>query len=185
MSFAPLAGVNVRTGQLRVTEHRAADRDHAGPAHLCTKRGAADARSPASSPPPTIHARAARRRDRPHGEPAMTRSSSMRKLVLSGIVLASGMAGTAQAASTLASGPVFGGQQQQQVACEVVNLGSTPITFLTKQLVGQFKSPLTLNFNDCGAALRPGATCSFQANVNDPGDSSQPSGFLQSCHSRS
>src|SRR4051812_29932274 len=72
-------------------------------------------------------------------------------------------------ASTLASGPVFGGQQQQIVACEVVNLGSTPITFLTEQLVGQFKSPLTLNFNDCGAALRAGGTCSFQANVNDQG----------------
>jgi hypothetical protein len=95
--------------------------------------------------------------------------TSMRKLVLSGIVLACGMAGTAQAASTLASGPVLGGQQQQQVACVVVNLGSTPITFLTKQLMGQFRAPLTLNFDDCGAMLRPGATCSFQANVNNQG----------------
>jgi hypothetical protein len=99
----------------------------------------------------------------------MTCSSSMRKLVLSGIILACGMAGTAQAASTLASGPVVGGQDQATVACVVVNLGSTPITFLTEQLVGQFKGILTQNFNDCGAALRPGATCSFQANVNDQG----------------
>ena len=38
----------------------------------------------------------------------------MRKLVLSGIVLACGMAGTAQAASTLASGPVFGGSSSKQ-----------------------------------------------------------------------
>ena len=95
--------------------------------------------------------------------------ASMRKLVLSGIVLACGMAGTAQAASTLASGPVFGGQQQQQVACTVVNMGGAPITFVTKQLVGQFKTPLTLNFSDCGATLLPGATCSFQANVNTQG----------------
>ena len=95
--------------------------------------------------------------------------TSMRKLILSGIVLACGMAGTAQAASTLASGPVFGGQQQEQVACVVVNLGSTPINFVTKQLVGQFKTPLTQNFNDCGAKLLPGATCSFQANVNTQG----------------
>ena len=95
--------------------------------------------------------------------------TSMRKLVLSGIVLACGMAGTAQAASTLASGPVFGGQQQQQVACVVVNLGGAPITFLTRQLVGQFKAPLTLNFNDCGATLGKGAFCSFQANVNTQG----------------
>src|SRR4051812_9458377 len=91
------------------------------------------------------------------------------KRVLSAIVLACGMAGTAQAASTLASGPVFGGQQQQTVACVVVNLGGTPITFLTKQLVGQFKAPLTQNFDDCGASLLPSATCSFQANVNTQG----------------
>jgi hypothetical protein len=95
--------------------------------------------------------------------------TSMCKLVLSGIVLACGMAGTAQADSILASGPVFGGQQQQQVACVVVNLGSTPITFVTQELVGEFKAPLTLNFNDCGATLLPGAFCSFQANVNAQG----------------
>jgi hypothetical protein len=98
-----------------------------------------------------------------------SQANTMRTLVLSGIVLACGMAGTAQAASTLASGPVFGGKQQQQVACEVVNLGSTPITFLTKQLAGQFKNPLTLDFDDCGAKLPAGATCSFQANVNTQG----------------
>ena len=95
--------------------------------------------------------------------------ASLRNLVLSGVALACGMAGTAQAASTLASGPVFGGKQQEIVACEVVNLGSTPITFLTKQLVGQFKAPLTLNFSDCGATLAPSASCSIQANVNAQG----------------
>jgi hypothetical protein len=95
--------------------------------------------------------------------------TSMRKLVLSGIVLACGMAGTAQADSTLASGPVSGGQQQQQVACVVVNLGSTPITFVTKELVGQFRAPLNPNFDDCGTTLRAGAFCSFQANVNAQG----------------
>src|SRR3954451_10380185 len=72
--------------------------------------------------------------------------TSMRKLVLSGVVLACGMAGTAQAASTLGSGPVFGGKQQQIVACVVVNLGSTPITFLTEQLVGQFRAGSTPPF---------------------------------------
>ena len=98
-----------------------------------------------------------------------SQANTMRKLVLSGIVLACGMAGTAEAASTLASGPVLGGQQQERVACVVVNLGSTPITFLTKQLVGQFKGNLTQDFSDCGTKLRPGATCSFQANVNNQG----------------
>jgi hypothetical protein len=95
--------------------------------------------------------------------------TSMRKLVLSGIVLACGMAGTAQADSILASGPVFGGQQQQQVACVVVNLGSTHITLVAKELVGEFKAPLTPNFDDCGPTLQPGAFCSFQANVNTQG----------------
>src|SRR3954468_717005 len=98
--------------------------------------------------------------------PLTSQVNTMRKLVLSGVVLACGMAGTAQAASTLGSGPVFGGKQQQTVACVVVNLGSAPITFLTKQLVGQFKGNLTLNFSDCGATLQPGATCSIQADVN-------------------
>jgi hypothetical protein len=92
--------------------------------------------------------------------------TSMRKLVLSGIVLASGMAGTAQAASTLASGPVFGGQQEEQVACVIVNLGSTPITFVTKELVGEFTGVLKPNFDGCQPTLREGAYCSFQANVN-------------------
>jgi hypothetical protein len=95
--------------------------------------------------------------------------TSMRKLVLSGIVLASGMTGTAQADSTLASGPVFGGQQQQQVACVIVNLGSTPITFVTKELVGQYKASLIPNFDDCQPTLGKGAFCSFQANVNTQG----------------
>jgi hypothetical protein len=99
----------------------------------------------------------------------VTRRSSMRKLALSGIVLACGMAGTAQAASTLASGPVVGGQDQTRVACVVVNLGSTPITFQAKQLMGQFKAPLTQDFDDCHTSLRAGATCSFQANVNNQG----------------
>jgi hypothetical protein len=90
------------------------------------------------------------------------------KTILSGVALAFGMAGTAQAASVLASGPVFGGESQQQVACEVVNAGTVPIHFITTELLGQYKSPLDQNFNDCTNrdSLLPGATCSFQANVN-------------------
>jgi hypothetical protein len=92
---------------------------------------------------------------------------SMRKLILSGIALACGMAGTVQAATILASGPVYGGPSQQQVACEVVNVGTTPITFVKTELLGQFQAPLPLNFNDCidgnGASLEPNATCNFQA----------------------
>ena len=88
--------------------------------------------------------------------------TSMRKLMLSGMVFVCGMAGTVQAA-TLASGPVYGGPSQGQVACTVVNVGTTPITFVKKELLGQFQAPLPLNFDDCKVSLNPRATCSFQA----------------------
>jgi hypothetical protein len=89
------------------------------------------------------------------------------KLVLSGIVLACGMAGTAQAESTLASGPVAGGQQQTRVACLIVNLSSAPIHFVKKELVGSFSGKLTTDFDDCTKPLQAGGFCSFQANVNN------------------
>jgi hypothetical protein len=82
--------------------------------------------------------------------------------ILTGIVLACGLTGTVQAA-TLISGPVYGGPDQDQVACVVVNASTAPITFVTKELLGQFKAPLDQNFDDCGASLKSGGTCSFQA----------------------
>jgi hypothetical protein len=85
------------------------------------------------------------------------------QLILTGIVLACSMAGTVQAASLLASGVVYGGPDQTHVACEVVNMSNTPITFVKKELVGQFQAPLSLNFDDCGTALAPNRICSFQA----------------------
>ena len=81
--------------------------------------------------------------------------------VLTAMVLACGLAGTVQA-DTLISGPVFGGPDQNQVACVVVNAGTAAITFTTKELLGQL-THLNPNFDDCGALLEPGATCSFQA----------------------
>lgn len=92
-----------------------------------------------------------------------------RKLVLSSFVLASGMTVTAQAASLLASDVVYGGPEMNQVACEVANMGSTPITFLTKQLVGQFNSNLPKNFDDCLGSLGPNKICTFQAAVGNQG----------------
>ena len=90
---------------------------------------------------------------------------------LSGIALAFGMVGTVEAASQLASGPVFGGNSEGQVACLVVNTGSVPVHFNSTQLVGQFKGSLDQNFNDCTSrqSLVPGAMCSFQADVNAQG----------------
>lgn len=97
--------------------------------------------------------------------------SKGRNIILSGIALACGMAGTAKAASVLASGPILGGESQQQVACVVVNAGTVPIHFVSTELLGQFKAPLDQNFNDCTnrGSLLPGATCSFQADVNTQG----------------
>jgi hypothetical protein len=95
--------------------------------------------------------------------------ATTRNLVFSGIVLACGMAGTAQAASTLLSAPVVGGQQQARVACVLVNWNpTTSINFVTKELVGQFTA-LTPDFDNCGASLGKKSTCSFQTNVNVPG----------------
>ena len=93
--------------------------------------------------------------------------TSIRKLVLSGIVLASGIVGTAQAASTLASGLVYGGPNQHQVACSVVNTGITPIHFVTKELIGEFRSSLILNFDGCGSSLAGKAICNFQASTDN------------------
>jgi len=95
--------------------------------------------------------------------------TSIRKLVLSGIVLASGMVGTAQAASTLISGPLLGGPLQNHVTCLIVNAGPTPITILSNQFVGNFSGVLPIVFFDnCKrASLAPGGFCNFQANVND------------------
>jgi len=73
------------------------------------------------------------------------------------------MAGTVQATSLLASGVVYGGPDQTHVACEVVNMSNTPITFVKKDLVGQFQAPLPLNFDDCGIELEPNGICTFQA----------------------
>jgi len=94
---------------------------------------------------------------------------SIRKLVMSGIVLATSMAGSAHAASTLISGPVYGGPNQHQVACSVVNTGITPIHFVTKELIGEFRSSLILNFDGCGSSLAGKAICNFQASTDNQG----------------
>ena len=88
--------------------------------------------------------------------------TSMRQLLLSGIVFVCGMAGTVQAA-TLTSGVVYGGPSQNHVACGVVNLSNAPITFVKTEIVGQYQGFLPLNFNNCGHELAPNSMCSFQA----------------------
>jgi hypothetical protein len=89
-------------------------------------------------------------------------TTSIRKLMLSGIVFVCGMAGTVQA-ETLFSGIVYGGPDQTRVACEVVNMSDDPITFVKKELIGHFNGVLTLDFDDCGASLAKNSICTFQA----------------------
>lgn len=90
--------------------------------------------------------------------------TSMRKLMLSGIVFVCGMAGAVQAA-TLESGIVYGGPSQTHVACEVVNMSNAPIHFVKKELIGQYHGTLDHEhfFDDCDTALGPNGMCTFQA----------------------
>jgi hypothetical protein len=82
--------------------------------------------------------------------------------VLTGIVLACGMIGTVQAA-TLASGPVFGGPSQDHVACQVFNVGNTPITFVSTEFFNQSGRAIPLTFDNCGESLASNSICTFQA----------------------
>ena len=85
--------------------------------------------------------------------------------VLTGIILACGLAGTAQA-DILASGPVYGGPSQVRVACQVFNAGSTPITFVSTEIFDQLTpggGPVTLDFANCVGLLAPNDICTFQA----------------------
>jgi hypothetical protein len=85
--------------------------------------------------------------------------------VLTGIILACGLAGTAQA-DILASGPVYGGASQIRVACQVFNAGSIPITFVSTEIFDQLTpggGPVTLDFSDCVGSLAPNDICTFQA----------------------
>jgi len=42
-------------------------------------------------------------------------------------------------------------------------MNNTPITFVKKELVGQYQAPLPFDFDDCGTALEPNGICTFQA----------------------
>jgi hypothetical protein len=85
--------------------------------------------------------------------------------VLTGMILVCGLAGTAQA-EILASGPVYGGESQVRVACQVFNAGSTPITFVSTEIFDQLTpggGPVTLDFANCVGLLAPNDICTFQA----------------------
>jgi hypothetical protein len=78
------------------------------------------------------------------------------------------MAGTVQAASLLASGPVYYGPDQNRVACQVFNAGDTPITFISTEIFDQKSlGSIKLDFNNCGESLNPGDICTFQGAAGD------------------
>jgi len=87
---------------------------------------------------------------------------SRRTLILSGIVFAFGTAGTVQAAN-LGSDPVFGGPTQNHIACQVANVGNTPITFVRTVIFSQSSTSVPLTFNNCTGSLGPNRICTFQA----------------------
>jgi hypothetical protein len=89
-------------------------------------------------------------------------ASPIHKLMLSGIIFASGMAGTVHA-DLLVSGAVFGGPTQKRVACQVANAGTTPITIVQTVIFSQFSTSVPLSFNNCNAPLGPNRICTFQA----------------------
>ena len=90
----------------------------------------------------------------------------MRNLILSGIVFACGMAGTVQAAN-LGSDPVYGGPSQNHIACQVANVGNTPITFVRTVIFSQFSTFVPLTFNNCTGSLAPNRICTFQASASN------------------
>lgn len=80
---------------------------------------------------------------------------------LTGLLVACGLTSTAQAV-TLESGVVYGGPAQTHVACVVMNWGTTPVTFSSKLLYGQFRGNLAPTYDDCGSTLGAKTICSFQ-----------------------
>ena len=92
----------------------------------------------------------------------LSSKTSMRKLILPGILFACGMAGTVQAAN-LGSDPVYGGPSQDHVACQVANVGNTSITFVRTVIFAQNSTSVPLTFNNCTGSLAPNRICTFQA----------------------
>ena len=81
--------------------------------------------------------------------------------------------GTAANATTLASGPNFGGATQNNAICYIFNAGSSPVTIVgTVEIISQFSGVLPLSFNGCGtnSTLARGAICNVNANIanNNP-----------------
>jgi hypothetical protein len=87
----------------------------------------------------------------------------IRKLLLAiGILLTTSMVSQA---GMLACGPIYGGTNQQVAIVRVFNAGTTPITFLSKEIleVPNVVCPITGNW--LPDILNPGEQGAFQANI--------------------
>jgi len=69
-------------------------------------------------------------------------------------------------AGMLACGPIFGGGSQLYAKVRVFNAGTTPVTFLSKQILMYPNVVVPLTQDSCpGNVLDPGAQCDFMANI--------------------
>src|SRR5262249_18833773 len=73
--------------------------------------------------------------------------------------------GTAANATTLASGPIYGGSTQNLLSCTLFNASNSTLT--VSSLIASRIAELTPTFNDCGT-LGPGGMCTILANIVSP-----------------
>jgi len=87
----------------------------------------------------------------------------MLRRVLAATVLLLGSSVAADA-ETLATGAVYGGSTQNRATCYVFNAGSNPIHFMSKQIIRQDGTIVSLTFDNC-TTLAGGRTCGIFANI--------------------
>lgn len=71
-------------------------------------------------------------------------------------------------AGTLASGALSGGPSQSVAACYIFNAGTTPITFVRRNIHSQFDGIIGgLFYDDCGTTLAAGDVCGTGNSINN------------------
>jgi len=87
----------------------------------------------------------------------------MMRRVLAATVLLLGTSVVAHAA-TLASASIHGGPTQDSAFCYIFNAGTTPITFVSKEIIKESGTSLSLTFDNC-SVLQPDETCLFFTSI--------------------
>ena len=95
------------------------------------------------------------------------------RLVLITLAILTGLGGAAHA-DIYAAGPAYGANPTGGVAtCRVINVGTTSVNILLRQIITNTNSILPLSADSCGVAVAPGGNCAFTASV--------PGNFALSC----